>query len=75
MSPSDVVIVSARRTPVGSFQGAYNTVPAKTLGAAVIREALQRCSVDTADVSEVITAGQGQNPVRQAAIEAGLPKE
>lgn len=75
-----VVIVGAARTPVGSFNGAFATVPAHELGAAVIREALSRAKVDAGEVDEVImgqilTAGEGQNPARQAAMLAGCPKE
>jgi acetyl-CoA C-acetyltransferase len=75
-----IVVASATRTPVGSFNGAFASVPAHELGATVIREALARAGVDAKDVDEVIlgqvlTAGQGQNPARQASIGAGLPKE
>ncbi|MEE5107885.1 acetyl-CoA C-acetyltransferase [Pseudomonas alliivorans] len=74
----DVVIVAATRTAVGSFQGSLATVPAVDLGAAVIRRLLEQTGVDGAQVDEVImgqvlTAGAGQNPARQAAIKAGLP--
>ncbi|MBD8202349.1 acetyl-CoA C-acetyltransferase [Pseudomonas viridiflava] len=74
----DVVIVAATRTAVGSFQGSLATVPAVDLGAAVIRQLLEQTGVDGAQVDEVImgqvlTAGAGQNPARQAAIKAGLP--
>jgi acetyl-CoA C-acetyltransferase len=74
----DVVIVSAARTPVGSFNGAFATVPAHKLGEVAIRAALERAKVSGEDVSEVIlgqvlTAAQGQNPARQASIAAGLP--
>lgn len=74
----DVVIVAATRTAVGSFQGALASVPAVDLGAAVIRQLLERTGVDGARIDEVImgqvlTAGAGQNPARQAAIKAGLP--
>ena len=77
---TEVVIVSATRTPVGSFSGALSTVPAHYLGQIVVKAALERAKVDPAEVSEVIlgqilTAGQGQNPARQASINAGLPKE
>jgi len=77
---NDVVIVSAVRTPVGSFNGAFSNTPAHELGATAIKGALERAGVDGADVDEVIfgqvlTAGQGQNPARQAAIAAGLPDE
>ena len=75
---NDIVIVSATRTPVGSFNGAFANTPAHELGAIVIKESLKKASVDPADVDEVIfgqvlTAGTGQNPARQAAISAGIP--
>ena len=75
---NDIVIVSATRTPVGSFNGAFANTPAHELGAVVIQESLKKASVDPADVDEVIfgqvlTAGSGQNPARQAAISAGIP--
>lgn len=74
----DVVIVAATRTAVGSFQGALAHIPAVELGAAVIRQLLAQTGLDPALVDEVIlgqvlTAGAGQNPARQAAIGAGLP--
>ncbi len=74
----DVVIVAATRTAVGSFQGSLAHVPAVDLGAAVIRQLLEKTGLDGAQVDEVImgqvlTAGAGQNPARQAAIKAGLP--
>ncbi|RMC34295.1 acetyl-CoA C-acetyltransferase [Paracoccus alkanivorans] len=74
------VIVSAARTPVGSFLGSFANVPAHDLGAAVLREVVSRAGVDPAEVSEtilgqVLTAAQGQNPARQAHINAGLPQE
>jgi acetyl-CoA C-acetyltransferase len=77
---TNVVIVSAARTAVGSFNGAFAATPAHELGAAVIEEVVARAGIDKAEVSEtilgqVLTAGQGQNPARQAAIRAGLPKE
>lgn len=76
----DIVIVSAVRTAVGKFGGSLAKVPAQELGAVVIREALARAKVDPAQVGEVImgqvlAAGSGQNPARQAALKAGLPKE
>ena len=76
----DVVIVSAARTPVGSFNGAFATTPAHDLGAVAIKAALERAGVEPARVSEVImgqilTAAQGQNPARQASIAAGIPVE
>ncbi len=75
---TEVVIVSAARTPVGSFNGSLANVPAHDLGAQVIEAALSRGQVSKDDVSEtilgqVLTAGQGQNPARQAHIRAGLP--
>jgi len=74
----DIVIVSAARTPVGSFSGAFATVPAHQLGEVAIRAALARAKLSPEEIDEVIlgqvlTAGQGQNPVRQAAILAGIP--
>ena len=77
---TDVVIASAARTAVGSFNGSFANTPAHDLGATVIRAVLDRAGVDAADVSEtilgqVLTAGQGQNPARQAHINAGLPQE
>ena len=74
----EVVIVAATRTAVGSFQGALAAIPAVELGAAVIRQLLQQAGLDPAEVDEVIlgqvlTAGAGQNPARQAAVGAGLP--
>ncbi len=74
------VIVSAARTPVGSFMGSFANVPAHDLGAAVLKEVVARAGIDPAEVSEtilgqVLTAGQGQNPARQAHIKAGLPQE
>src|SRR5712691_2953828 len=76
----DVVIVSAARTPVGSFNGAFATMPAHDLGAIAIKAALERAGIEPARVSEVImgqilTAAQGQNPARQASIAAGIPVE
>ena len=75
---TDVVIVSATRTPVGTFNGSFANVPAHDLGAIVMKSALAKAGVDAADVDEVVfgqvlTAGQGQNPARQAAINAGIP--
>ena len=77
---TDVVIVSAVRTPVGSFNGAFANVPAHDLGKTAIKAALERAGVAPADVSEVImgqilTAAQGQNPARQASVNAGVPVE
>ena len=76
----DVVIVSAARTPIGTFNGAFANTPAHELGAVAIKAALDRAGVEPARVSEVImgqilTAAQGQNPARQAAIKAGIPVE
>ena len=77
---SDVVIASAARTPVGSFNGAFATLPAHELGAVAIKAALERAGVSAEEVQEVIlgqilTAAQGQNPARQAAMKAGVPQE
>jgi acetyl-CoA C-acetyltransferase len=74
----DVVIVSAARTPVGSFNGAFGSVPAHVLGTAAIQAAISRAGIEAGDVDEVIlgqvlTAAQGQNPARQAARAAGVP--
>jgi acetyl-CoA C-acetyltransferase len=76
----DIVIVSAARTPVGSFNGAFANLPAHELGKTAIQAALTRAGVEGGRVSEVImgqilTAGQGQNPARQASIGAGIPVE
>ncbi len=76
----DVVIASAARTPVGSFNGALSTLPAHQLGQVAVRAALERAGVAPDEVTEVIlgqilSAGEGQNPARQAAIAAGLPVE
>ncbi|MGR3718370.1 MAG: acetyl-CoA C-acetyltransferase [Thermohalobaculum sp.] len=77
---TNIVIASAARTAVGSFNGAFANVPAHELGVVAIQAALARSGVDAADVSEtilgqVLTAGQGMNPARQAHINAGLPVE
>ena len=77
--PSDIVITAAKRTPVGSFLGAFAGTPAHELGRVAIEAALAQAKVDAADVSEVIlgqvlTAAQGQNPARQASMAAGVPK-
>jgi acetyl-CoA C-acetyltransferase len=74
----DIVIVSAARTPVGAFNGAFGSLPAHELGKVAIKAALDRAGVEGGQVSEVIlgqilTAGQGQNPARQASIAAGIP--
>src|SRR5689334_4283092 len=80
MKDEDIVIVSAARTPVGSFNGALSTLTAHALGEIAIKAALNRAGVAPADVDEVImgqvlTAVQGQNPARQAAVAAGIPVE
>jgi acetyl-CoA C-acetyltransferase len=77
---SDIVIASATRTPVGAFNGALASLPAHKLGEIAITEALRRAGVEPGEVSEVImgqilAAGEGQNPARQAAVGAGLPFE
>jgi len=76
----DIVIVSAARTPVGSFNGAFANLPAHELGKTAIQAAIKRAGVEPGRVNEVImgqilTAGQGQNPARQASIAAGIPVE
>jgi len=80
MASEDIVIVGAARTPVGSFNGALSSLSAHELGAIAIKAALTRAKVEAAEVEEVIlgqilTAGQGQNPARQAAMKAGIPQE
>ena len=77
---SEILIVSAARTPIGRLGGALSTLPAHRLGQVVITEALRRAEVEPREISEVIlgqvlTAGAGQNPARQAAIAAGIPFE
>ena len=77
---SEIVIASAARTPVGTFNGGLSSVPAHYLGQVAIHAALERAGVEPGEVSEVVmgqilTAGQGQNPARQASIAAGLPVE
>ncbi len=76
----NVVIVSAARTPVGSFSGSFANTPAHDLGSAVLKALVERAGIDKSDVSEtilgqVLDAGQGQNPARQAHVNAGLPIE
>ncbi|MEH6738778.1 MAG: acetyl-CoA C-acetyltransferase, partial [Sulfitobacter sp.] len=77
---TNVVIASAARTAVGSFGGSFANTPAHDLGAAMLKEIVARAGVDPSEVSEtilgqVLTAAQGQNPARQAHINAGLPIE
>ena len=77
---SEIVIASAARTPVGAFNGGLSSVAASALGTIAIKEALRRANVEPKDVDEVImgqilTAGTGQNPARQAAVDAGIPVE
>ena len=77
---TDIVIVSAARTPVGAFNGAFANTPAHELGAEAVKAAMARAKVEGGEVDEVIlgqilTAGQGQNPARQAAMAAGVPQE
>src|ERR1700758_3366163 len=79
-SLDDIVIVSAVRTPVGKFQGAFSELAATQLGAIAIREAVKRAAIDPVLVDEcimgnVVSAGLGQNPARQAALNGGLPPE
>src|SRR6185437_2773970 len=78
LSMEDIVIVAAVRTPVGSFNGALGSLPAHELGSTAIKAALAAAKLDPADVDEailgqVLAAGEGQNPARQAARAAGLP--
>jgi len=80
MANTDVVIVSAARTPIGAFSGALATLPAHELGKIAIVEALKRAKVEAGEVSEVVfghvlTAGAGQNTARQAAVAAGIPTD
>src|SRR3954466_4016984 len=77
---TDVVIISGVRTPIGKFQGSLSELPATKLGALVVKEAVSRAKLDPAKVDEcimgnVVSAGLGQNPARQAAIFGGLPPE
>jgi acetyl-CoA C-acetyltransferase len=77
---TDIVIASAARTPVGSFSGAFASLPAHTLGTIALKAAMERAGVRPEEVDEVIlgqilTAGAGQNPARQAAVAAGIPVE
>lgn len=78
--PREVVILSAARTPVGRYLGTLQDIPAAKLGSIVIAEVVKRAGIEGSDVEEVImgnvlTAGAGQNPARQAALAAGLPEE
>src|SRR5947209_11382385 len=80
LTNEDVVIISACRTPVGKFQGSLSEFTATQLGAIAVREAVKRAGIDPAQVDEcimgnVVSAGLGQNPARQAAIYGGLPPE
>jgi acetyl-CoA C-acetyltransferase len=77
---TEIVIVSAARTAVGSFNGAFGSIPAHELGAVAVKAALERAKLDAAAIDEVILgqvlgAAQGQNPARQAAIKAGVPQD
>jgi acetyl-CoA C-acetyltransferase len=77
---TDIVIVSAARTPVGSFNGALASLPAHELGKIAIQAAVARAGIAAADVDEVVMgqvlqAGAGQGPARQAAVNAGIPVE
>ncbi|SCX10051.1 Acetyl-CoA acetyltransferase [Agrobacterium sp. DSM 25558] len=80
MTSPSIVIVSAARTAVGSFNGSFANTPAHELGASVVEAVLKRAGVAAGEVDEVIlgqvlTAGEGQNPARQAAMKAGIPQE
>jgi acetyl-CoA C-acetyltransferase len=77
---TDIVIASAARTPVGAFNGAFASMPAHALGTIAIKAALERAGIEGGDVDEVIlgqilSAGAGQNPARQASVNAGIPVE
>ena len=77
---NDVVIAAAARTPIGAFNGGLSSVPAHDLGQVAIEEAMRRATVLPDEVDEVImgqilAAGAGQNPARQAAVNAGIPVE
>ncbi|MFN3613543.1 MAG: beta-ketoacyl synthase N-terminal-like domain-containing protein, partial [Rubrimonas sp.] len=77
---TNIVIASAARTPVGSFNGAFASMPATALGVVAVQAALARAGVQAVEVSEtilgqVLTAGAGQNPARQTHVQAGLPIE
>jgi acetyl-CoA C-acetyltransferase len=77
---TDIVIAAAARTPVGAFNGAFASMPAHALGTVAIKAALERAKVEGAEVDEVIlgqilSAGAGQNPARQASVNAGIPVE
>ncbi len=77
---TEVVIAGAARTPVGSFNGGLSSVSASHLGAVAVKEAMKRAKVEAEEVDEavlgqILTAGAGQNPARQAAVEAGIPVE
>ena len=77
-SPDDIVILSGVRTPIGKFQGSLSDIPAPKLGAIAVKEAVRRAGIEAASVDEVIMgnvvgAGLGQNPARQAALGAGIP--
>src|SRR5271168_2136403 len=76
----DIVIVAAVRTPVGKFQGAFSDLSATQLGAIAVREAVKRANLEPSQIDEcimgnVVSAGLGQNPARQAALYGGLPNE
>lgn len=80
MAEDPIVIVAAKRTPIGNLGGSLSSIPAHKLGAHVIQGVLEETGIDSSDVSEVVmgqvlTAGAGQNPARQAALEAGVPQE
>src|SRR5260221_3907038 len=77
---TDIVIAAAARTPIGSFSGALASVPAHTLGEIALRAAMERAKLEPGAVSDVIlgqilSAGEGQNAARQAAVAAGIPHE
>ena len=74
---NDIVIISAARTPIGTYKGSLKNIKADQLGSLVIKEVIQRANIDKEEINEVImgqvlTASAGQNPARQAALNAGL---
>ena len=78
LNPNDIVIVAAKRTPIGSLQGQFASLSASTLGATAHRAAMEQAGLQGVEIDEVLTgcvlqAGQGQAPARQAALDAGLP--
>src|ERR1051326_6389956 len=78
--PTDALLLSAARTPIGKFMGTFSTLPAPRLGAVAVKAAVERAGVDPSQIEEalmgqVVAAGSGQSPARQVALFAGLPPE